>query len=174
MFFACFRRRVLLYCASTLACARLDGPAQPIKTPKVPNMARVTVEDCVTIIPNRFELVMMAAQRCRLVTGGSQITIPKDNDKLPVIALREIAGETINLADVKEELIKSYQRVIETPEDEADLEEFMTGEEGYMPPIHEENPEFAVLAESALEDELDLPDDQPDVDFDAEFASKEA
>jgi DNA-directed RNA polymerase subunit omega len=135
-------------------------------------MARVTVEDCVTIIPNRFELVMMAAQRCRLVTSGSQITIAKDNDKLPVIALREIAGETINLADVKEELIKSYQRVIETPEDEADLAEFMTGEEGYMPPIHEETAEFAALAESALEDEIDVPDDQPDVDFDAEFAKE--
>lgn len=128
-------------------------------------MARVTVEDCVTIIPNRFELVMMASQRCRMVTGGSAITIPKDNDKLPVIALREIAGQTINLAEVKEDLIKSYQRVIETPEDDADLAEFMTGEEGYMPPIHEENPEFMVLAESALEDEL--ADDQPDVDFDA-------
>jgi DNA-directed RNA polymerase subunit omega len=131
-------------------------------------MARVTVEDCVTIIPNRFELVMMAAQRCRLVTSGASITIPKDNDKLPVIALREIAGETINLADVKEELIKSYQRVIETPEDEADLNEFMTGEEGYMPPIHEENPEFATLAAAAVEDELDELGDgteQPDVVF---------
>lgn len=136
-------------------------------------MARVTVEDCITVIPNRFELVMMASQRCRIVGGGSPITIPKDNDKLPVIALREIAGQTINLADVKEDLIKSYQRVIETPEDEADLDEFMTGEEGYMPPIHEENAEFAAIAESVLEDELEAADDQPDVDFGDEPAAKE-
>jgi len=140
-------------------------------------MARVTVEDCVTVIPNRFELVMMASQRCRIVTGGAPITIPKDNDKLPVIALREIAAQTINLADIKEDLIKSYQRVIETPEDDADLDEFMTGEEGYMPPIHEENPEFMAIAQSAVEDEMDeLSGDgteQPEVDFDAEFGDKE-
>ncbi len=139
-------------------------------------MARVTVEDCVTVIPNRFELVMMASQRCRIVTGGAQITVPKDNDKLPVIALREVAAQTINLEDVKEDLIKSYQRVIETPEDDADLDEFMTGEEGYMPPIHEETAEFAQLAQGAMEEEMDELGDgteQPDVDFDAEFAEKE-
>lgn len=134
-------------------------------------MARVTVEDCVTVIPNRFELVMMASQRCRIITGGSSITVPKDNDKLPVIALREVAAKTIDLNEVKEDLIKSYQRVIETPEDDADLDEFMTGEEGYMPPIHEENPEFMAIAESALEDEMEefLGDgtEQPDVDFGA-------
>ncbi|HRJ12620.1 MAG TPA: DNA-directed RNA polymerase subunit omega [Alphaproteobacteria bacterium] len=132
-------------------------------------MARVTVEDCVTIIPNRFELVMMAAQRCRIVTGGAAITVPKDNDKLPVIALREVAAKTINLDDIKEDLIKSYQRVIETPEDDADLDEFMTGEEGYMPPIYEETAEFAQLVQAAMEDELDDAADegeeQPDVVF---------
>ena len=138
-------------------------------------MARVTVEDCVTVIPNRFELVMMAAQRCRQVVGGATITIPKDNDKLPVIALREIADKTIDLAEVKESLIKSYQRVIETPEDDADLQEFMTGEEGYMPPIHEETAELVALAESASEGEDEIPegDEQPDVDFEAEFSAKE-
>ena len=138
-------------------------------------MARVTVEDCVTVIPNRFELVMMASQRCRIITGGASITVPKDNDKLPVIALREVAAKTIDLNEVKEDLIKSYQRVVETPEDDADLDEFMTGEENYMPPIHEENPEFIAIAETAMEDEMDeLGDgtDQPDVDFDAEFGKE--
>lgn len=140
-------------------------------------MARVTVEDCVTIIPNRFELVMMAAQRCRIVTGGASITVPKDNDKLPVIALREVAAQTINLDDIKEDLIKSYQRVIETPEDDADLDEFMTGEEGYMPPIYEETADFAQIAQSAMEDEMDElagdGTDQPDVAF-PEEAEEEA
>lgn len=136
-------------------------------------MARVTVEDCVTIIPNRFELVMMAAQRCRLVGEGASITVPKDNDKLPVIALREVAGQTINLEDIKESLIKSYQRVLETPEDDADLDEFMTGEEGYMPPVFEETPEYAALAESlgadpGMADQPDIGDDAFDDDGDDE------
>ena len=81
-------------------------------------MARVTVEDCIEKLPNRFELVMMAAQRARKIGSGAALTIPKDNDKNPVIALREIAGETIAPALLKEEIVSGYQRYL--PQDEAD------------------------------------------------------
>lgn len=87
-------------------------------------MARVTVEDCVTKVPNRFELVMIASQRARDVSAGSSITIERDNDKNPVVALREIADGTIGLAELKESLIKGLQRYVEMDEpgdDEMDL-----------------------------------------------------
>ena len=70
-------------------------------------MARVTVEDCVERVPNRFQLVMLAAQRARELSVGSEITVDRDNDKNPVVALREIADKTIDTADLEEELIRS-------------------------------------------------------------------
>ena len=85
-------------------------------------MARVTVEDCVLKIPNRFELVMLAAQRARNISRGEQLTVDRDNDKNPVVALREIADETIELEAVKADLIKSLQRL---PEPEPASEEVM-------------------------------------------------
>ena len=87
-------------------------------------MARVTVEDCVTRVPNRFELVMIASQRARDISAGAAITIDRDNDKNPVVALREIADDTINLADLEEALIKGLQNYVEIDEvdsDEIDL-----------------------------------------------------
>ena len=87
-------------------------------------MARVTVEDCVTKVPNRFELVMIASQRARDVSAGSSITIERDNDKNPVVALREIADGTIDLAELKESVIKGLQNYVEMDEpddDEMDL-----------------------------------------------------
>ena len=83
-------------------------------------MARVTVEDCVTKIPNRFELVMMAAQRARSIAAGAELTLDRDNDKNPVVALREIADETIDLDDLREGLIKSLQKHVEIDEPEED------------------------------------------------------
>jgi len=83
-------------------------------------MARVTVEDCVTKIPNRFELVMMASQRARDVTAGSALTVDRDNDKNPVVALREIADETVELGELRESLIKSLQNYVEMDEPEDD------------------------------------------------------
>ena len=84
-------------------------------------MARVTVEDCVTKVPNRFELVMVASQRARDISAGSAITIDRENDKNPVVALREIAESTINLDDLEEALIKSLQHHVELDElDELD------------------------------------------------------
>ena len=83
-------------------------------------MARVTVEDCVTKIPNRFELVMTAAQRARDISAGAALTMDRDNDKNPVVSLREIAEETIDYDVLQETLIKSLQRHVESDEPEMD------------------------------------------------------
>ncbi|HEV2549717.1 MAG TPA: DNA-directed RNA polymerase subunit omega [Stellaceae bacterium] len=85
-------------------------------------MARVTVEDCVLKVPNRFELVLLAAQRAREVTAGAQITLERDNDKNPVVALREIADETIVLDQLQNSLIKGMQKHVEIDEPEEDTE----------------------------------------------------
>jgi DNA-directed RNA polymerase subunit omega len=81
-------------------------------------MARVTVEDCVDKIPNRFDLVLLAAQRARQISGGSELTIDRDRDKNPVVALREIAEESVRPKHVEEALISSLQRV-QIDDDEA-------------------------------------------------------
>jgi DNA-directed RNA polymerase subunit omega len=94
-------------------------------------MARVTVEDCVLKIPNRFELVMMAAQRARDVATGASLSIDRDNDKNPVVALREIADETIGLDELRNALIKGHQKVVEADEPEDDIVELMAGEQAW-------------------------------------------
>ena len=81
-------------------------------------MARVTVEDCVLKVPNRFDLVMLAAQRARDVAAGGQLSIERDNDKNPVVALREIADETIDLDGLRNNLIQGLQRNVEQDEPE--------------------------------------------------------
>ncbi len=81
-------------------------------------MARVTVEDCIDKVENRFELVLLAAHRARMISSGAQITIDRDNDKNPVVALREIADETISPGDLKEDLIHSLQKYVEVDEPE--------------------------------------------------------
>ena len=81
-------------------------------------MARVTVEDCIDKVENRFELVLLAAHRARMVSSGAQITIDRDNDKNPVVALREIAERTISPGDLKEDLIHSLQKYVEVDEPE--------------------------------------------------------
>ena len=83
-------------------------------------MARVTVEDCVDKIPNRFDLVLFAAQRARQVSGGAELTIDRDRDKNPVVALREIAEQTVKPKELKESVIQSLQRVQVDDEEEAD------------------------------------------------------
>jgi len=91
-------------------------------------MARVTVEDCIDKVLNRFELVMVAAQRARKIGSGAPLTIERDNDKNPVIALREIAGETVETETLKEELIRSHQRMVAYEEEEESID-LMDGEE---------------------------------------------
>jgi|SRR6476659_5187996 DNA-directed RNA polymerase subunit omega len=83
-------------------------------------MARVTVEDCVDKIPNRFDLVLLAAQRAREISGGAELTIDRDRDKNPVVALREIAEETVRSKQLHESVIQGLQRVLPEDEEEAD------------------------------------------------------
>jgi DNA-directed RNA polymerase subunit omega len=83
-------------------------------------MARVTVEDCVDKIPNRFDLVLLSAQRARQISGGAELTIDRDRDKNPVVALREVAEMTVKPKDLQESLIGSLQRVQVDEDDVAD------------------------------------------------------
>ena len=127
-------------------------------------MARVTVEDCIDKVENRFELVLLAGHRGRMISSGAAITVDRDNDKNPVVALREIAEETVSPGDLKEDLIHSLQKYVEVDEPEPDMipligaqgasvdaddtevlpermteEELLKGLEGLTPP--EEQPE---------------------------------
>ncbi len=83
-------------------------------------MARVTVEDCIDKVENRFELVLLAAHRARMISSGSPLTVERDNDKNPVVALREIADQTVSPEDMKEDLIHSLQKYVEVDEPEAE------------------------------------------------------
>ncbi|MGA2953354.1 MAG: DNA-directed RNA polymerase subunit omega [Caulobacteraceae bacterium] len=85
-------------------------------------MARVTVEDCVTRVPNRFNLILLAANRARAIAAGGPLLVDRDNDKNPVVALREIADDMVNPEDVRESLIVSLQRVDEHSEAEEEAE----------------------------------------------------
>ena len=114
-------------------------------------MARVTVEDCVEKVPNRFELVMLAAQRARKIGSGAALLVDRDNDKNPVVSLREIAEEKVATEDLKEELIKNHQRVIEM-DDSEDVIDTMQGEEEW-------NAIAAQSAGPAFEDIDDIDDD---------------
>src|SRR5256885_2148020 len=92
-------------------------------------MARVTVEDCVLQIPNRFELVMLAAQRSRDISAGAPLSLDRDNDKNPVVALREIAETTLDLDVLKNALIKGLQKVPEADEPEEEIVDFLATEQ---------------------------------------------
>ena len=92
-------------------------------------MARVTVEDCVLKIPNRFELVLMASQRARDISAGGKITVERDNDKNPVVALREIADETIAFEGLRSELIQGLQKHVEPDEPEEEEIDVLAGRE---------------------------------------------
>ncbi len=81
-------------------------------------MARVTIEDCIDKLPNRFELVLLAAHRARLVSQGAPLTVERDRDKDPVVSLREIAAETINKDDLREEFIHAMQKHVDVDEPE--------------------------------------------------------
>ena len=84
-------------------------------------MARVTVEECIDKVDSRFDLILLAAHRARTISSGSQITVDRDNDKNPVVALREIADETISPEDLREELVHSLQKYVEVDEPEQDM-----------------------------------------------------
>jgi DNA-directed RNA polymerase subunit omega len=125
-------------------------------------MARVTVEDCIDKVDNRFELVLLASHRARMISSGSPIRVDRDNDKNPVVALREIADEEVIPEDLKEELIHSLQKFVEVDEPEPEAvpmvasqasgddsddiqfdrmseEELLKGLEGLVPPDKEDD-----------------------------------
>ncbi|GGL70950.1 DNA-directed RNA polymerase subunit omega [Wenxinia marina] len=96
-------------------------------------MARVTVEDCVDKVPNRFELVLLASHRAREIASGGHPTVPRDNDKNPVVALREIAEETQQADDLRERMIEANQTQIEVDEPEEDQMALLMGAEQDKP-----------------------------------------
>lgn len=96
-------------------------------------MARVTVEDCVDKVQNRFELVMLASHRAREISAGAELTIDRDNDKNPVVALREIAEETQTVDELRERAIESHQTQIEVDEPEEDAMALLMGAEADKP-----------------------------------------
>lgn len=96
-------------------------------------MARVTVEDCVDKVPNRFELVMLASHRAREISAGAEITVDRDNDKNPVVSLREIAEETQTAEELRERAIESQQTQIEVDEPEDDNMALLMGSESDRP-----------------------------------------
>ncbi|WP_024586249.1 DNA-directed RNA polymerase subunit omega [Aliihoeflea sp. 2WW] len=116
-------------------------------------MARVTVEDCIDKVDNRFELVLLAGHRARQISQGAAITIDRDNDKNPVVALREIADETLSPEDLKEDLIHSLQKHVEVdePEVEAPALSTETGDETIIATDEsEENVTFDRMSEDDL------------------------
>jgi DNA-directed RNA polymerase subunit omega len=121
-------------------------------------MARVTVEDCVEKVPNRFELVMLASQRARKIGAGAALTVERDNDKNPVISLREIAENTVTVDDLKEELVRNNQRII-AMDDSEDVIDAPSNEE-----------EWSIIASQSravgMEDFADLGDDDDEEEGD--------
>ena len=109
-------------------------------------MARVTVEDCVDKVPNRFDLVMLAAHRAREISSGQSITVDRDNDKNPVVALREIAEETQQADDLHERMIESNQTQIEVDEPEEDAMALLMGAQPDRPAVDDMSEEKLLRA----------------------------
>ena len=128
-------------------------------------MARVTVEDCVVKVPNRFELVLLAAQRAREITSGAPLSLDRDDDKNPVVALREIAEDTIQLDHLQEVLVRGMQKHVEMdePEEAPELEQTLFGIADPTGAVISEDE----IDEEAVEDELeeDLLTVEDDIDL---------
>ena len=129
-------------------------------------MARVTVEDCIDKVENRFDLVLLASHRARMISSGSQITIDRDNDKNPVVSLREIAETTVSPEDLKEDLIHSLQKYVEVDEPETEDVPLIAGGGGSV-----DSDDTTVAAEHMSEEELlkgleglAPPEEQPEPD----------
>lgn len=116
-------------------------------------MARVTVEDCVDKVPNRFELVLLASHRARMISAGSPITIERDNDKNPVVALREIAEQTVSPEDLNEDLIHSMQKYVEVDEPEPEEAPLVTPET-MTPVLAHDDPASDTTIDRMTEEEL--------------------
>lgn len=126
-------------------------------------MARVTVEDCIDKIPNRYELLMVAAQRAKDISSGSPITLPRDNDKNPVIALREIAENTVNIEDLQKSLVMGLQKYVEVEEPEEEELEIMAAEKELV----DLDEQFSdLLLDSDVSDSMQVVDENGDADAD--------
>jgi DNA-directed RNA polymerase subunit omega len=117
-------------------------------------MARVTVEDCIDKVDNRFELVLLASHRARLISQGAPITIDRDNDKNPVVALREIAEETLSPGDLKEDLIHSLQKHVEVDEPENAPSAITADDDDKVIMASDQSDDDAVTFDQMSEDEL--------------------
>lgn len=145
-------------------------------------MARVTAEDCVTKVPNRFELVMLAAQRARNIAAGAQLTVERDNDKNPVVALREIAEETIDLNEMENSLIQGLQKHVEMDEPEEDEVDFaaiqqeLNGETEESAPQADKDDkvEGGEAGDPDVDGKLDAPEEAAENTAEDEPASKES
>ncbi len=136
-------------------------------------MARVTVEDCVVKIPNRFELVLVASQRARDITSGAALTIDRDNDKNPVISLREIADETVSIDELQKSLVMGMQTYVETEEPEEEELEILAAEKE-LASLESEFADLiaknAVMGEEGMGEEGAEEDYASDEDGDESFA----
>jgi DNA-directed RNA polymerase subunit omega len=129
-------------------------------------MARVTVEDCVVKVPNRFELVLLAAQRAREITSGAPLSLDRDDDKNPVVALREIAETTVALDHLQESLVRGMQKHIEMdePEEAPELEQTLFGIADPVGPVIGENEiDDEAVDEELEEDLLTLEEEEEDL-----------
>ena len=126
-------------------------------------MARVTVEDCVEKIPNRYELLMVAAQRTKDIAAGSMLTLPRDNDKNTVVALREIAEGTVSIEELQRSLVMGLQQYVEVEEPEEEEMEIMAAEKE----LADLDEQFSgVLLDNEMSDAMQVRDE--DIDLDAE------
>lgn len=133
-------------------------------------MARVTVEDCVEKIPNRFDLVIQAAQRARQISAGAPLTVDRDNDKNPVVSLREIAEETIDLEALKNTIVLNYRRHAEIEPAEEELSEIFEQETAALRASLPQVSDYVSSAEEEEESEEDLEQDSFEDDV---FSDKE-
>ena len=124
-------------------------------------MARVTVEDCILKVKNRFELVLLAAQRVSEISLGAPLTVDRDNDKNSVISLREIAEGTVSTAHLKEEVIRHFQNYREMDEEEQTVLDVLSEEKGWL-----QGAETANIKEEVIEDNLTIVNDIESTDID--------
>lgn len=131
-------------------------------------MARVTVEDCIDKIPNRYELLMVAAQRAKDISAGAPLTVLRDNDKNSVVALREIADETVSIEELQKSLVMGLQKYVEVEEPEEEELEIMAAEKE----LAELDEQFTgLLSDTELDDNMQIhggDDDALDLDAEAE------
>ena len=133
-------------------------------------MARVTVEDCVDKIPNRYELLMVAAQRAKDISSGAPITVARDNDKNPVIALREIADETVSIEELQKSLVMGLQKYVEVEEPEEEELEILAAEKE----LADLDDQFSgLLLDNEMGDGIQIGDDDDALDLDAADADSD-